>query len=143
MNDKRHATIIKELIMSVAILGNTGINAIAQAASALIFKNRIDTVLMKKMPVTTFDVNTIGQYLYQRNMDAYNQRYSEANPAPKFEPHYNDVPAVLTLAAIDAYFYQVSDLYDDKLTHLLNQTRLHVVRHMDGYDEAWLESMSD
>lgn len=129
--------------MSVAILGNTGINAIARAASALIFENRINRYTDEKMPITTFDVTTIGQYLYQRNMDAYNQRYSEDNPAPKFEPHYNDVPAVLTLAAIDAYLYQVGDLYDDKLTHLLNQTRLHVIRHMDGYDEAWFAAMSD
>lgn len=127
--------------MSVTIVGNTGINAITHAASKFIFKH--GKFISEKLPAHTFDVVTIGQYLYQRNMDAFNQRYGENNPAPRFQLHHNDVPAILTLAAIDAYLYQVSDLNDEELYNLLRNTRLHTIQHMDGYDEAWYEAMRD
>lgn len=128
--------------MSVAIVGNTGINAIAHAASKFIFEH--GKFISEKLPVSTFDVVTIRQYLYQRNMDAFNQRYNEDDPAPRFTPSYEDnIPPVLTLAAIDAYLYQVSDLNDEKLYNLLRNTRLHTIQHMDGYNEAWYEAMSN
>ncbi|GGI15424.1 hypothetical protein GCM10007377_15830 [Galliscardovia ingluviei] len=130
--------------MSVAIVGNTGINAIAHAASSFIYEYGQFLSTEEKLPITTFDITTIGQYLYQRNMDAFNQRYCGDNPAPQFKPYYSDdISPVFTLAAIDAYLYQVSDLYDDKLTYLLTQARLYTIETMDGYDEAWRQAMSN
>lgn len=134
--------------MSVIMLGNKGINAIAHAVSAYKRERGMIAWAMHQMPepiASTFDVATIGQYLCQRNIDAFNQERDAHNHAPRFTLTSDDTSTVFVIAAIDAYLNQLElgDIQDDKLTYLLMQTRLYVTQTMSGYVDALNEILHD
>lgn len=107
--------------MSVAILGNRGIDTIALAAYTY-FRN---------------DPQTTGQWLYQRNVDAWNMHYNEHDTAPKFQQDLNYLNSIEVLGAVSAYRYQVADLDDPELFKFLNKIEREAIAHLDGYDDAW------